>query len=185
VSSKAVHTMKERLGAYLKAQVPVIQEVLNEWPEANQQLKYPSLVITGNSPEYSNLMTYALNMDPVVDNKRKVRYVIGQYDLNMQVTVWCRNKKERLDIHELIFKAMNPQVEPAGLVLTLTDYFSIQASYDIAGHQLPDDEEAAQRREWRATLQVLGHVKAIIEKEEFSMATIETTLETPDTIPEP
>jgi len=185
VSSKAVDLMKERLGAYLLEQVPALKEVMQEWPEANQQLDYPSLVIMGNSPEYSNLMTYRLSMTDPVNNKRLVRYVIGQYDLTMHLTIWCRNKQERRDIHEAIFLAMNPQIEPSGLVLSIPDYFDVQASYDISGHELPDTEEAAQRREWRATLRVLGHVKAVIEREEFSMSTIETTLETPDTIPEP
>lgn len=177
--------MKENLKSYLLTKVPALAQVLTEWPEANQQIKYPSLVILGNNPQYFNLMPYSVKItDPDDDKKVIVTHVVGQYELNMQLTAWCRNKKERQDIHEALFLALNPQVDPPGLVLQLSDYFDTFASYDISGHELPDDEESAQRREWRVTIQVLGHVKAIIEKEEFSMTTIEQTLETPDTIPE-
>lgn len=83
---------------------------------------------------------------------------------------------------ENLFKALNPDIEPPGLTLTLKNYYGVLARYDFVGFQFEDEEITAQRQEWRAKLDVLGHHKAIRDRDDFAIKTIDPGLEVTDTV---
>lgn len=171
---------------HIRQSVPALAQVLEEWPVANQQLAYPSLTIFQGSPEFENLAPYELSRSEVESGLIKSLVVVGQYDLRLQLDLWCRNKKERDDVFESLFNALNPEVlegRPMGKSLKLTNYYGIYARTEVIGHTFGDLEEGAQRQEWRVKLTVLGHVKAVREITNFAILTIENQLSTPDNIP--
>lgn len=175
----------EALTNALKAHLATISglKVYSEFPTANQKLALPALTIFRGAPDYDNLDPYFLSKtDPDVDNKIFVKYIVGQYDLRMQLDLWTGNKKERETLFESVFQKLNPDIIPMGLSLKLTDYHDIWARYDLVGHEFMDDEASAQRQEWRVRLELLAHVKAVLVKEEYAIITIENQLTTPDNI---
>lgn len=178
-----VDAVLSALGAHLKANMPSLQQVLLDFPDAGTVLKMPSLTIfSGASPAFMPLDPYPLEQGDTVNHRALVKRVVGEYDLNLQLDLWCPNKLTRSKLWEEFFKAFNPEVSPMGLSLQLMDYHEIWCRYDLTGYDLGDSEESSQSGQWRARINVLANTRAVIEKTEFVIETIENTLETPDNI---
>jgi hypothetical protein len=153
------------------------------WPPANQTLTYPSLTVLTGKPTFTNEMPYELEAtDPNEDNETVVKRVVGQYDVRLQLDLWARNAYERDAQFERIFAKLNPNIDPMGLSLQLTDYHDLFARFDLVEQEFLDDEATAQRQEWRMRLTVLATCKAVLTKTEYAMIHIENNLTTPDTI---
>lgn len=166
------------LATYLKANVSGLQEAYDEFPSSNLQLKMPSVsIFASTNAQFRPLMPYIDTKGAVVKNKSLVHWVVGIYDLNLQIDVWARNKEERDDTFDSLFNALNPDISPMGLVLRLSDYFNQLCDCLYVGHTMQDSGERADRDEWRMTLNVLVTCKAIRERSEFIITDPDTANE--------
>ena len=169
------------LAKHLKDQVPELQAVYDDFPSPSQKLKYPCATIFTGNPELENLMPYVIakGSDADPDNKYMVRRVVGHYTFKLQVDVWCETKFDRHRLHELIFTGFNTNAAQMGISKQLDEYFNEYARYTMTGFKFMDSEEGSQRSEWRVKFDVMVDCKAVIERYEHLMETIENNLETP------
>jgi hypothetical protein len=177
-----VQAVIEALGVHLKAGMPSLEQVLYEFPAANLLLKYPSLSITIGEPQFMATDPYLLSSGDIVNNKALVKRIVGQYDFQLQLDLWCRSKPERFKMYEEFFSAFNAEIIPMGLSLQLSKYHGVWCRYDMIGYIPVEDEAASQRGEWRARINLLANTRAVREKSEFIIDTIENNLTTPNTI---
>jgi hypothetical protein len=177
-----VKSVLENLGKYLKSSIPAIVQVTYEWPAPNVQLKYPSLSIISGDPQFTPGMVRELSRGTISGHKSNVKSIIGEYDFNLQLDFWCRDKVERSTLYEEFFWSFNPDSSAGGLSLQMADYHGIWCRYDLTGYKLSDAESSSQRAEWRLMINILANTSAVREKAEFVMETIENDLNFPDTI---
>ena len=144
------------------ASIVGLTDVLEEFPNPNQDLNYPSIsVITKGDVGHTNWMPSVFKKsDNVIDpNKLDVVYTVGQYDFSLQVDLWTEYKPQRAEFFQKILDAMDKQFidneQPMGLSLILDDYHGAIARYDQVGYNYLDDESGSQRNEWRAIFDVL------------------------------
>lgn len=171
----------KRLAAHMRAAMPDLAEVLEDWPETNYQLQMPSLSIMTGAPVHRPFAPTELSRVDSPDDPRKllIKTDVGDYEWRMQLDMWCGNKPERHALYEKFYRAFNSQLiddsrEVAGLSLVLTDYHGITARYDLLSYDFDtDSEESTQRKEWRSKIVVLAHCRAIVERELFKTKTIE------------
>lgn len=165
----------KRLGIHLKAQVSELQEVLEDFPESNVQLKYPALSIFTGAPDHRPFAPYLLSKtDPDVNNQSIIKYVVGDYEFRLQLDLWCRSKVERHKLYEKVYLAFTTQFPVMGLSLNLTDYHNTICRYDLVSYDFEEDNEAgSQRKEWRAKMGLVAHCKAIKEVTQYVMQTFE------------
>ena len=102
---------------------------------------------------------------------------MGIYDFSLQVDIWAGSKEERRDIFDAMFNAMNPNITPMGLELTMEDYFNQLCSYLYVGHTVEDGETESQKDEWRTTLEILATCKAVRDRKEFIITDPDTASE--------
>ena len=160
-----------------------LDEVFYEFPEGNRRLKYPSMSILSGSPTFTNQQRYIYDTGTVASNQAEVKYVIGQFELNLQLDLWCRTKEERHDKTQELIEALNSEDRTNGLSLVLEKYHGVIARYDFVGYSFDDEESESQRKEWRATLRVLAHCDAITARKQYIIDETEVTVELPDEIP--
>lgn len=167
------------LAAYLKLNVPALQQVFDEFPASTQKINMPSVsVFASSDAKFRPLMPYVTSQGATgVDNKANVRWAVGIYDFNLQLDLWARNKEERDDVFDSLFNALNPNISPMGLVLPMMEYFNQLCDYLYVGHTFQDSEVRAQRDEWRVTFNLLVTCKAIRERSEFIIETTQTAAE--------
>jgi hypothetical protein len=179
----AIQSLTNNLASYLRTEVAGLT-VKTEWPGANEKLQYPSLTIFAGEPIFTPFQPTEISRTaPDVNNKVISTMSVGEYDLTMQLDIWCRNKLERETVFGQVFDAINKTVVPMGLSLQLTDYFNEWARYDIDRHSFVDDEAGAQRQEWRVKLSLLANVKCLKQVTTYAMITIVDTVGvTTDTI---
>lgn len=182
-NESATRGIVRQLGIAIKERMPELSQVLEDWPGANEVLKYPCLSIQGSAPRFTPCAPYLWKKTEANEiNRSTVLWVNGQYEFNLQLDLWARSKAERHLLFENLQRAFTSQFPVNGLSLTLSDYFNVMARYDIASSKYEDSEQSSQRREWRAIVDVSAHCHSIFEKVEniISVAVAET--ETTDEI---
>jgi hypothetical protein len=169
------------LAAHLKANVPALAAVYDDFPGPSQKLKYPCASIFTGQPKFEPLMPYVIakGTSADADNRYLVRRCVGHYIFNLQLDVWCESKFDRHKMHELIFAGFNSDQKVMGLSKQLGDYFNEYARFSMTGFNFTDSEEASQRSEWRVKFDIVADCKAILETYEHLIETIENNLETP------
>jgi len=161
-TESVIDEVVKRLALHLKASVPSLKSVLEDFPEPNEKLVYPCVSITTQAPEFRAVSPYVVRpVSPVKNNSADIMWVIGIYDFKLQLDIWARNKEERLDVFDLVFNAINPVIEVMGLSLRLKDYYDIWCRYDLDKHSIVDDEGTSQRAEFRMKLDLLANCRAI------------------------
>lgn len=173
----------EALGAFLDDAIPDLRQILYDFPESNRNLQYPSASIFVVGSELQNLHPYVFSQGSVSNSKADVKWVIGQYDWSIQLDLWERTKEERHDLYEKLILAFNQTPPNTGVHLPLENYHNVVCSYTITNYSIEDSEASSQRKEWRATVDIVANCKAVVEKSEFIIEESEVTLETPDEIP--
>ena len=175
----ATEAVKSALVAYLKASMPSIKDVFDDFPNGSQNLKYPCATVVTGRPTYQSIDPYVISKGAVDSASRRapVRRVVGNYEIPMQVDIWSAHKIQRHKLYEELFAAVNRQVVPMGLSLKMVNYFDQHAHFHITGFDFPDSEEQSQRQEWRAIVSLTCTVNHVLETSEFLMETIETTVE--------
>jgi len=178
------------LGDELDRLVPKFKQVLNQFPESNRKLKYPSMSIFAVDTPITPVPRYEHEIGPLneedPDNKFSInKYVTGKLDGKLQLDLWAQSKEQRGEMVNLVQEAFESQETTSGLTITLKNYHDILSRFDLVGVSFPDSEESSQRKEWRAKLDVLVNCKTITAKKQSVIVTPELDLETPESIPEP
>lgn len=174
------------LQTYLTSNVTGIVAVNAEWPSGNVPLTMPCITILTKSEKLTPQTAEVLTTGSIALNQATVKYVVGEWDLALELQLWAKSKQERQDFIEKIFNALNPSMEVMGVNLHLTDYHNEYASVAMTDRMFPDSEETSQRQEWRCIISLVANVNAIRSKSEYIMTqdpeTTALTLETPDEI---
>lgn len=154
-------TIVRSLVNYFKTNIPEFTDVLEEFPNPNQDLNYPSLTIdTQGNPEHINQMPTILSKTDNVDDPDKldVVWIIGQYNLNLQLDIWSEHKSGRGTLLKKVIDVINKGfIEndlPVGISLVLEDYHGGIARYDFVSYNYVDNEQGSQKNEWRAQVKM-------------------------------
>lgn len=159
--------------------------VLDEWPNANQKLVYPTVTLNSKTPRYRNLPKEEIARTlPDIDNKTLVTYIVGEYDYGIQMDLWCANKIQRGVMLGAILKFLDADAmedlgdnKALGLSLTLTNYFNTIARLDYDRHELMDNEGAAERQERRVKIDLLVNVRAIRQRTMYAVKSVQVAQE--------
>lgn len=182
--SNAPHAIKaasQTLADFLASNISGLT-VLQEWPAANQQLKYPSVTLTTGTPKRMPLMPYQVGIT-TPDSKNQVvqTNVVASYDVSFQLDLWTRTKIERDQVLGSIITLFNSEEfqtsghdQTDGLSLVLEDYFGEYCRYEIDTHEFVDDEASAQRQERRVRIVVLANLREVRQRTYYAMTKIET-----------
>lgn len=168
--------LPKALGKYLLDNVEGLKEYYDEFPEANQVIKLPSVSVFCTNNEFRPMQPYIVKKPQDVEisaHKFLYRYVTGIFDIGIQVDLWAGSKEERDDVFDSIFNALNPRISPMGLVLKLEEYFNQLCDIVYVEHTYADSEERSQKDEWRVTLRLLATVKSIRERRENVIEEVE------------
>jgi hypothetical protein len=155
---------------YLRVSLPILNQIIDDFPLPNEDLNYPALSVSHDAAQgYTTLTPYEEALDPEVstNNTGQTLWIVGQWDFSVQLDFWARNKVERDLLFSRFFSAFNPQIEPMGLSLKLGRYYNLWARYDLKGYQHKDDEAASQRQEWRTMVTLNVHVKHALTQNQF------------------
>lgn len=194
----AIQTENSALGAFnraltvfLRQNMPSIKQAIEGWPSPNQHLQYPSVTVVTKIPKYTPLSPYVVGKDPIgVDGTMRYRTNVGMYDLSIQLDIWVAYKIQRDQMVEELIHAFNTDPAVPGIRLQLPDYFNEWVQLSISSVQYLDDEQAVQRNEWRAMVQVLSNLRVIKEQVGFPIRSVDSNLDIPadpivlpDTVP--
>lgn len=182
---KAPQAVIKAISTYLKTAIPSLQAVTDDWPNASQNLKYPSITVLTGDFQFTQQENYVIWKNSVaeLDGKVKVRKVNGSYDFTLKAHLWADSKPKRQELYELVMNAMNPNFSISGLRLQLADYFNEWATFDVSKNVFLDNEESSQRSERRVIVDILVNVRSVVETTNYLIEEIENTLETPASIP--
>ncbi|MCK5600510.1 hypothetical protein KAR91_01505 [Candidatus Pacearchaeota archaeon] len=180
----ASQAILDALAASLQAQItPILQDVINDFPDANRNLRFPSASLFSNAPSYRPEGTpYTINAPDPGDDlggnpALSVKYVVGHRTWNMQVDFWCRDKEQRYEIIESVEKLFSSQLPVMGLSLVLSGYHNEVCHYTLNGYSLDDTEESSQKREWRLRVNLLADARAVQQYDQSAILESEIQLE--------
>ena len=168
------------LGKHLVGSVSSLREYYQEFPSANRKLRMPSISVFVSSAPFRAITPYLkkeVTPADITNSKANVLWVVGIYDFTMQVDLWARTKEERDDLTDQLFNALNPNINPMGVVLPMEEYFGQLCDYVYNGHETNDSEERSQRDEWRMTFNVLATCRAIRTEKAFIIEQTQTSAE--------
>lgn len=176
-------SLTKTLLIFFKNNVEGIVEGYDDFPNASQNLKFPSISIMLDAPQFTPTPPREVYIGPKIltgpdINKAVVRKVIGKYDYEFQLDFWCASKPQRHQIYESFINALNATDEKSGKVIDLVDYYNEKTQIDIRGMRFDDDEESSQRNHWRFRVTLFGNARCIREKLEYLMSNIEVTVTT-------
>lgn len=176
--------VQKALATYLLTAIPELEDVVDGFPEANINLKYPSISIATMPSVYTPLNPYIFSQPAAVSHQSNVKYVVGQYNWKLQLDLWESYKEKRHALHEKFMAAFHNNIpNTSGLVLTLSNYHGILCSYTMVRYAPDNSEAGSQRKEWRATIDLEANCKAVLTKQQYIITQEpELTLETPNNI---
>lgn len=169
-----------RLGEHLLSSISSLKDFYPEWPSPNIRLDLPAVTIFNPTPDFQNLSPYPKALPDLgapVNSQSDIEWVVGLWNFSLQVDLWTKNKESRDDLFDQLFNALNPEIQPMGLRLTMPKYFNQICDYLYIGHTLGDSESASQTGEWRISLNVEASCKAIRLRKEFIIETFQTPAE--------
>jgi hypothetical protein len=156
--------------------------VLQEWPDANQQLTYPSLTITKTKPVRTPSMPLDVFVTaPDQSNQVIANTYIADWDDTFQLDLWCRSKAERRFLTSQIVDVFNSQELDAtsnnnanGLSILIPEQFNEYARFDMDQVQTVDDEAGSQRQERRTKITVLVNCREIRQRSYYAIKQIQS-----------
>ncbi len=182
-SKNPIRETVKGLCTFLLANVAALEEARDEWPSYNQKLALPCVSVFAKEPKRMAVYPYVIDRSdasgPDDDRTADITRVVGQYDLTLQLDLWCAYKPQRDSLFADISSAFNLDPDVHGINYQLTNYFNEYVHYSMDGIKFIDAEEAAQRNEWRVLITVLVSVREIKEGSGRIVETIENTLDIP------
>lgn len=167
------------LQAFIKANMPELLNVFDEWPDPKETLETPCVtILTQGNPTYTHSYPTIFKRSPDEENATNdlVAYSVGYYDINLQLDLWCEYKIQRAELFDKLMNVLNKQFidsgRPTGLSLVLIDYHEAIARYDQNGYTFMDSGDGLQRAEWRVKVDVTVNHFKLIEKSEARMTQI-------------
>jgi hypothetical protein len=162
------------LADYLKAKMPELKAVYDEFPEPNYKIQTPSASIMTQTPTFTTQTPKPLSL-PDLDAKKQmdVKWIMGHYQIVLQLDLWAANKRQRNQLFESAFIVLNEQVWPQGLNLPLYRYYNQYAHYHVRAYDLMESEAGSQRQERRARIDLVADVNAIVERKEYGIANLQ------------
>jgi hypothetical protein len=180
-----------QLALFLKKSMPSLHSALEEWPDTNVQLDFPSISIMTKKPIYTPFTPVIYNQVPKVDQpmdqpRLTCDMMVGEWDQPLQLDLWCANKEQRNQLFDEFFKAFTLAVPdgPVGVSLQLPNYYNAWSRFDMDNYQYLDDEASAQRSERRAVISVLSNVPAIRTQVLNTIKVLEVESQIVDNIPD-
>lgn len=168
-----------RLGAHLRLGMPTLQEVTYGFPEANAQLKFPSLtIVTSRGTNFRAFPPYVDRQGSTAGVNGDVYYCVGEYDWKLQLDFWTPYKEQRHALYERFFQAFHSQMPILGLSLQLAGYHNAWCRYDLTDFEIADSEDQSQRKEWRLKVGVIAECKALMLRSEYLIKHGETQFDT-------
>ncbi len=157
-----------------------LDNITEEWPDPNMDMIYPAMSIISKPIEYIPIPPQVISVTDIVggenDGKYQALYNVGQYNLGIQVDIWCENKEDRGVFYEEFMDALNQEFInsdlPTGASISLIDYHNSIARYDIIGYNYPDDGNSSQIGEFRVKIDLVANFMRIKEVIRSKMATI-------------
>ncbi len=145
--------------------------ILEEWPEANRDMEYPIMSVISKPEKFTPHPSNVLSTTDIVggdnDGKLSVIYNTGQYDIGIQIDIWCDNKEKRGELYQEFIDAFNNQFItedlPMGVSATLVDYYNSIARYDMIGYNYPSDGNSSQIGEWRVKIDLTSNFRSLKE----------------------
>lgn len=176
----------EQIRAKLKADIPELQEVFIDFPPPNAKLKFPSVSIFINEPNFAALQSYLFSKDsiPQPDGKTSVKYVYGSWDFSIQLDVWCKDKFQRFEMQQKVVEAVAWSEGRSGISLQLPDYYNSFINLELQGATSVTTGDESQTGEWRSIIKLIGNARAIREAFEHIVQNVEYNFETPAQIEE-
>ena len=160
------------LADFIDDSIRFAQIILN-WPEANQTLRYPCLSILPGKPDFTPEQPSELSIRDESLTATFVKYRVGTYDFRIKINIWCRSRAERDSMQERVFQAFYSQNDNGSVSLELKQYHNVKAGFSLNAWEYVDSEEATQRKEWRVSFDVLSNCISVVEKSINLMKTIE------------
>lgn len=164
-------TVIDSLINYLEERMSdTIDKFYPEWPEANMGEYQNVLSVHTVNASHRHTMRTLLSAQDVLndDIKTAALYRVGDYEMELQVDIWCAYKSQRNKIYSKFYDIINEELmtkdnAPAGLSLKLENYYGVIARYDISGYNFPDDERSSQEDEWRVKIDLKVHFDKVVE----------------------
>lgn len=157
-----------QLALFLKKNMPSLHAALEEWPDTNVQLDFPTISIMTKKPTFTPFTPTPYNQieasvaDPT-QPRLIVDMLIGEFDQPLQLDLWAANKEQRSVLMDEFFKAFSLAVpdQPNGVSLQLPNYYNVWSRFDIDTYEYLDDEASVQRSERRSMISVLSNVPVV------------------------
>jgi hypothetical protein len=109
---------------------------------------------------------------PDAKNQMDVKWIMGHYEFSLQLDLWAANKRQRNQLFEAAFVALNKEVWPQGINLTLYRYYNQAAHYHVRAYDLMESEAGGTRQERRARIDLIADCNAVVERKELAMREI-------------
>lgn len=157
------------------------------FPESNRKMRYPAMAIHhAGTTQLAYELPYVLNQTIINGAMASVRYVHGQYNWKIQIDIWEESQEELFDLMEKFTQAFDGNLPQNGINLTLSEYHGVICTYVLTDEAEGNNQESAQRKEYRATYSIEANCKKV-SSQDHSLITEEpeVTLETPEEIPTP
>jgi hypothetical protein len=137
--------------------------ILEEWPDPEKKLVYPSIAITEGTGVHETL-----GLTPIVDEASYNVYSpftalvqLAEYAETLQITLWAADRGERRALLAGLVSAMNPVPNQYGFKLKVSrEYFDRIATFQLVREQLIDGEETV-RNVRRADLFVEARIPVV------------------------
>lgn len=155
----------DSLRRYLQDNVSGIAKVYAQWPYPNQNLVYPCISLTAQDPNFVNYAPQDFKTEDIGNQKLKVHYHTGQYNLNIQADIWVSNKSERSKLYNAFDEALNKGFllydRPRGLSLKLKEYYNEIARYEQNGYSYIENEDSSVKGEWRVKVNLIVNFRKV------------------------
>jgi hypothetical protein len=139
-------------------------QVLREWPESFEQLKYPSAAITSASePRTPHALTpVALEWSWNEYAPNSVLWQTDDLAVEFQVDCWLTTKPERQAVIARLDDVFSPTETRSGLLLQAPpEYFCLPIRYSYRGGDRVDNSAAAFNRDREYRAKVLAEVPVV------------------------
>jgi hypothetical protein len=138
------------------------KNVLEEWPDPEHKMTYPSISIAPGTGEYGMLsLTPSVEEDTYeVYSPSTALVQLAEYTETFQVTVWGADSGERRALVAGLESAMVPSDATYGVWLRTEDYFDRIGSYQLMRVEWIDGEETA-RNVRRADLYIDARIPVV------------------------
>lgn len=160
------------LASYLASRLPELKAVRQFWPGPNEQIAIPSaaviqrgdILVEHHPPfELPALRGAVVTLDG--GQKRiDTAMVTARYEIPLMLHFFTASLEARETLRERAMNALNPNLGSGGLMLSLPQYFDAAVRFTTERQATSDNEESAQRNEWRLMLAVTADGNSIVAR---------------------